>query len=156
MYLIIVASSLISLLGLMKFAGQAGNGALVMIFALAPVTIALAVMIYIALHPKGPEKDFELPGIEIDPEDASTVKGTIKLNAFDKREVEVLVPNVYGGGTSLLNTATIASDFSGGTISTPEMVDMALEYLQIKYPNCHWVTYPEIIIKEDKRIVANR
>lgn len=110
---------------------------------IAPTILTLIAVFYIGLHPKGPEKDFILPSAELDPDDCSTVKGAVRLLDGSLRDVEVLVPNVYGRSSlNLLEDGP--STGSSGEISTPEMFDMALETVRRKYSDCIWMGEPSI------------
>lgn len=142
--LLIIADTVISIYVAASFSTMTSiPNSLVVFSAIAPTMIALLLIIYIGIHPKGAERDFVLPGSGLDLKDCSNVWGRIRLADGAIREVEVVVPNVYGN--SSLNLLEEGSDIqAGGRISTPEMYEMALEVVSNRYPGCRWEGQPTI------------
>ncbi len=115
---------------------------ILLLIVFTPLLLGGGLMTYIALNPQGPEQDFVLPTVEIDPNDISVVKGTIALTPGRTLEVEVTVPNVYGSSLNLLEDS--GSLPGQGDIATEEMIEFALEEIRKKYPKSCWEGTPEI------------
>lgn len=112
------------------------------IVTFAPLFLSLIVFMVMAKHPKGPEKDFELPSIEIDPADSSLIRGNVATVEGQIREVEVAVPTVYGEATTIFEDS--APGEGSARLALEEMFDMALAEVQKKYPHCTWDRVPTV------------
>lgn len=107
-----------------------------------PIFLCLFLIVWAAMHPRGPERDFELPGIETDLSDSSLITGRIKTKDHEVLEVEVRVPNVYGAKSDLLETNP--AGFSTGELAHAEMISFANEELGKKYKDFAWEGEPEV------------
>lgn len=116
---------------------------LLMTIIFLPLILGFSFMVYVALHPKGPEADFILPGYELDEADRSKLKGEVILPSNDKLKVEVLVPNVYSVANEVLSSGMGQTASDG--LSYEEMYELGLEEIRKKYPDCKWDGIPAIV-----------
>jgi hypothetical protein len=142
LYVIILAACSLSILVVMALGNNPDTMPLVFISAiLAPPVIAIALMIAIAMHPKGPEHYFVMPTYS-DESGCSKIAGRILRADGVTTNVEVTVPNVYNVAFEIGSNP--ASSTSSG-LSTPEMFEMALDEIRERYAGAEWDGEPQII-----------
>lgn len=112
-----------------------------MILLMLPTVLGIAASGYLALNPKGPERDFILPGPE--PGDCALIRGQIKTPDDKTLDVEVVVPSVYSTSSDLLGDGMGVSAGSG--LAYDEMFDMGLAEVNKKYPGSVWQGVPDVI-----------
>ena len=128
---------------ILLLSGKEISQGLLITLAILPTPIAFIGMFYLALNPKGPEKEFKLEefsGIDADTH-FSVVSGRILTKSAGEVSVKVVTPTVFGPSANLMNDSLPDQNQH---VAFEETVDWALDILADQYPGAKWREIPEV------------